>query len=430
MMELLYTTLVIFGFLFLFSFSCKIFKGFKIFFVCFQLLLSIILLSDNFYKDQSLYEDQDYNYIQNLYFLPIKSLNKTLNENGVLKSIDFDILNSSEFSLIKTEKYSTQCLENYFIRKNEFCPITDIKLGNEKDKIYQNNITIAENEYIYYTKEDKLGKLYKSFDYYDFRVNKQDIFSIDKIARKEFNKLSNPIYDFKSYIKFCDILCNLLILMSFVYTICESLDYSKCDVIRDFNQIIQLIILILHFIRFNKFIYVKNFLFNNKDIYDIDAEKYFPNKVFNIDSFLLSVCINLFIFDFLNISFPEKPSCCEADCCNFKYDLSDDSDFKKVNFIIFIPAYTVFFVLAILDILNDKKIKRLYNKIIYNWNMNPIKSIYKGDESNYDFIWKNEYFKIERISNNNYINAFSEKDGNKICGKDNYGNKTYQDIAN
>ena len=130
MMELLYTTLVIFGFLFLFSFSCKIFKGFKIFFVCFQLLLSIILLSDNFYKDQSLYEDQDYNYIQNLYFLPIKSLNKTLNENGVLKSIDFDILNSSEFSLIKTEKYSTQCLENYFIRKNEYCPITDIKLGN------------------------------------------------------------------------------------------------------------------------------------------------------------------------------------------------------------------------------------------------------------------------------------------------------------
>ena len=57
--------------------------------------------------------------------------------------------------------------------------------------------------------------------------------------------------------------------------------------------------------------------------------------------------------------------------------------------------------------------------------MNPIKSIYKGDESNYDFIWKNEYFKIERISNYDYINAFLEKDDNKICGKDNYGNNLY-----
>ena len=30
-------------------------------------------------------------------------------------------------------------------------------------------------------------------------MNKQDYFTLDNIIRKEFNKLYNPIYDFKFY---------------------------------------------------------------------------------------------------------------------------------------------------------------------------------------------------------------------------------------
>ena len=155
MLELLYTTLTLFGFLFPSFFFCKEFKPLKIFFISFQLILCIILLSDNFYKKQSLYEDPYFNYIQNLDFFPIKSLNKTNSENNQVEKITFEKMNNSEFSLIKTQKYSIQCLENYYINKNESCPITDIKLGNINYKIYQNFIIINESEYLYYTKEDK-----------------------------------------------------------------------------------------------------------------------------------------------------------------------------------------------------------------------------------------------------------------------------------
>ena len=79
---------------------------------------------------------------------------------GSFENISFGIINNSEFSLIKTKKYSIQCLENCYINKGESCPITDIKLGNKNDKIYNQSIQINENEYIYYTNENKLGKLY------------------------------------------------------------------------------------------------------------------------------------------------------------------------------------------------------------------------------------------------------------------------------
>ena len=92
---------------------------------------------------------------------------------------------------------------------------------------------------------------------------------VDKIGRKEFNKLSNPIYDFKFYIKFCDVLCFLLIFISFWLTILEPIDELKFNFSIFFNQMIQIIIIILHFIRLNKFVEVKNFLFDNEDIYDI-----------------------------------------------------------------------------------------------------------------------------------------------------------------
>ena len=53
-------------------------------------------------------------------------------------------------------------------------------------------------------------KLYKLFNYSEFEKNNEDSLSnqeINKIARKEFNKISNPILDFKYFIKFFDVYC-------------------------------------------------------------------------------------------------------------------------------------------------------------------------------------------------------------------------------
>ena len=72
-------------------------------------------------------------------------------------------------------------------------------------------------------------------------------FSIDKIVRKEYNKLTNPIIDFKFFIQFYDIICSLLISMSFVYSLFESSKDRKFGWFRIFNLIymkMNLIILI------------------------------------------------------------------------------------------------------------------------------------------------------------------------------------------
>ena len=157
----------------------------KIFIIFFQLIISFILLSNNFYKKHSLFKDSNFQYVQKLNFSPIKSLYETSYNNGSFKNISFDVMYSDEYSLIKTEKYSTKCLEHFFIESNESCPITDIKLEKTKKDEYQNFIKINDEEYLYYTKENKLGKLYKSFNYFEFKENKVDIFTIDKIIRKE-----------------------------------------------------------------------------------------------------------------------------------------------------------------------------------------------------------------------------------------------------
>ena len=78
-----------------------------------------------------------------------------------------------------------------------------------------------------------------------------------------------------------------------------------------------------------------------------------------------------------------------------------------------------------------------YNNLMYNWNTNPIKSIELSPTEDYEFAkiktkkkeysfykWRNNYFKIEKIKNFNYVNIYKNKNG-KICGKDNYGNDLY-----
>jgi len=305
MIELLYTTLVLFGFFFPLFLIFPIFKFMKLVILSFQLILSFILLSKNFYKKHSLYNSPKFQNIQSTDFYPIKDLYKIRNE------ISFNITTYNKFSLIKTEIYSKQCLKNYFIQEKEFCPITDIILEKTKSDIYKNYIQLNDNEYIYYTNENKLGKLYKSFNYSNFKENKEDVFSLDKIVRKEYNKLSNPILNFKNYIKYSDIICTLLIFSSLLYSLFEPLNNLRCGFFILVNLIIQITLLVLYILKFVKFIEIKKFLFDNNDIYGDDS--YYPNKVFNIDSFPIAISLNFFIYDLLFIFFPNKISCFEVD---------------------------------------------------------------------------------------------------------------------
>ena len=74
----------------------------------------------------------------------------------------------------------------------------------------------------------------------------------------------------------------------------------------------------------------------------------------------------MFIFKFFNIFFPNKPCGCGCNCCDINLDSLN-------NITYFLPIYLSFFVLAILDILNDGKINDNYDKLIYNWEMGAYK---------------------------------------------------------
>ena len=158
------------------------------------------------------------------------------------------------------------------------------------------------------------------------------------------------------------------------YSIFEFYNKLNCnEIFHSSNIFVQLIILVIYSIRFIKFTETKKFLFDNGDIYK--KESYFPNKVFNIDSFPIALSLNLFIFYLLYLIFPNKINCCEYDDYPKK--------FKQTELIIIIylylfPLFIGYFIIGIIDFLNDEKIKYNYDYLISNWKMKPIKSINLG----------------------------------------------------
>ena len=423
MLEFLYTTLVLLVFFFIGFLIIPTFKYMKMIMIIIQLIFSFILVSKNFYKKHSLYSAPRVQYIQSLDFYPINYINRTDNINGTFKNIIYDTMSDNKFSLIQTKKYSTQCLEHYFIKKNEACPITDIKFDNKFSKIYQDSIQISDNEYCYYTNKNKLGKLYKSLYYSEFEGIKENAFTyedINKIARKEFNKISNPILNFKYYINFFDVICPMLIITSLCISLFEHVDDHKLGMLRIMNISIQIIILIIYIVRFYKFIRVKQFLFDNKDIYENDS--YFSNKHFNIDSFPLALSINLFIINTLYIVYPNHELCLDVP----KNFLSFNSQYVPLFYAFFF--FISKFIFEIFDIINDKKINIAYKNIIYNWKISPMKSInlayIETEDLRYNVNWKGRIFQKEKLLDYNYINILSSSNS-KLCGKDNYGNKLY-----
>ena len=126
-MEELSVTSTVFVSFFIFGYRLiPNFKSMKSIIIFFELIISFIFLSKNFYKKHSLYSSK-FQYIQTTDFYPIKTLYKTLYENGEFKSIEFDRVSSNEFSLIQTQKYSKQCFNNHYIQTKDDCPIIDIK---------------------------------------------------------------------------------------------------------------------------------------------------------------------------------------------------------------------------------------------------------------------------------------------------------------
>ena len=151
MLELLYTSLVIFGFYFSFFMCCPVFNPIKITMFAAQLALCITLLSKNFYKKHSLWKEPNFINIHKVPYYPIKSINLKYNEE-----LSIEKMYDSEFSIIKTEEYSNECLENYFIKSYEECPITDIILDNKINEKYENysRLDLTPNSYLYYTNND------------------------------------------------------------------------------------------------------------------------------------------------------------------------------------------------------------------------------------------------------------------------------------
>ena len=209
------------------------------------------------------------------------------------------------------------------------------------------------------------------------------------------------------------------------------------------NVIIHAIIFVLYLIRFMKFIKVKKFLFDNKILFSYDD--YLPNKYFNIDSFPIAVEINIFLFYILYMIFPKKPSLCtQEERNNYKKYLCQECDnscnFDKclISTLLVIPLLLTLVIFSVLDILNDLKIKKIYDNMIYNWKTYPIKSISLNPNEDYDFgkiringeirhtfyNWKNNYFKVERLNDYNYLNIYNNENG-KLCGKDSSGNNLY-----
>ena len=119
MLEFLYTTLVLLVPCFLVFLILPAFKYAKMGMIIFQLIFSFILVSKNFYKKHNLYNAPRFQYIQSTNFYPINSLYKTFSN---IDDVGYNSMNDNKFSLIRTEKYSTQCLEHYFIIKDETCP--------------------------------------------------------------------------------------------------------------------------------------------------------------------------------------------------------------------------------------------------------------------------------------------------------------------
>ena len=424
------------------------FQYVKYFIIITEFILCFILFSNNFYKKHYLWKENELSFIHSLPFKPIIDINIT---NSPFE-LEFKTLEDSTFSIVLTRDYSNKC-NDYFYIKSKICPITNIIIENNKSNNYEsyNEIKLDYNKYIYFTRNNSYKELYedsygltKNLNFTGIYFNFQEYYN-NYISND--NMIYNAFKGFKNYVKYCDFVCLALLIISLMYKFIESCDDHKFNYFKIINTFIQIAILIIYIFRYIKFKKIKNILVNNLYPNINKTNNYTPYKYFNIDSFVVVVPINLIIINVLSLIIPKKYHIIkENNSDSDKFNFCNDDD-KKDSRIIYLltPFLITSIIFIILDFINDLKIKKIYNNMIYNWSTSPIKSIELSPKKEYQLLkiyeynynykkketkiyerydWKDKFFKIEKINNYNYINIYKNKNG-KLCGKDSYGNNLY-----
>ena len=155
MIELLYAVIIVFVASFIAYFIFPTFQYMKLYLYSFQLLIWILLISLNQYKNHYLWNEPDFNSIQELPYPPINGINIIYDTNNQASGIKVTYSNKV-YSLIETEKYSKKCINNYYVPQSETCPITDIIVQNYDSDRYSDYEKIENNNwYIYYKRDSQ-----------------------------------------------------------------------------------------------------------------------------------------------------------------------------------------------------------------------------------------------------------------------------------
>ena len=317
-----------------------------------------------------------------------------------------------------------------------------MKKKNEYTNYYE--IKINDNKYLYYTKNKKDGQLYEStkrqmkVDNLNF-LSEFDFKNANKIKKVDEERLNISFINFKNFIYYGDLIILIVIIMYIFYIFLEPFDNKKFNYNKIFNVIYELGILVFYIIRYEKFLKFKNFLLDNEDtykdksIYDNKKYYYFPNKFFNLDSFPISISINIILIRIIYLFFPQK---CHYYLNKEKYSSCFEGVLGEYTYIFIKSKIICVIILFILPFFEGSYFE-FYDNLIYNWNTNPIKSIEISPKKDYEFAkiktkkksysfyqWRYNYFKIEKLKKFDYINIYKNENG-KICGKDGYGNDLY-----
>ena len=469
MIELLYSLLTVLGISIIPFFLFASFQYSKIYFYSFQIIIWILLISINDYKKNFLWNEPEFQPIKNTPYPPIKNIIPEKNENDYLLSLTLEYANS-RFSIIKTEIYTKECLENYFIPENEECPLTEIKVEYNISENYHGykNISIGKGN-IFFKNDSKEGKLYSAYHFSSLNdsnstefillgVNGEpnsltfnssfDYKKVDSIKSLEEHKLIKPYKSFKNYISICDYICLFLLIFSITYYIMGNKNDSEWNYFKIIEYNLQFIIFILYLVRFILFEDVKQFFKQNYELYPIYSSfnkteyfgDYFP-KIISIQSFPLAISLSMIFYNILFLIIPNKWSWQSKNFPQNKFYFFNEENKKIFRlYILFLPFIIIYLICFIFDIINDNNIGTIYKNTIDNWTSNPIWSIeINNDSSNYNLghiytkekpyyfnSWKNNFFKIEKYEAYNYLNIYpNTKYNGKICGKDSYGNKLY-----
>ena len=463
MIELLFSFLIILGFYFLISIplyknidkSINCIKGLTSMCICIFKFLYVIYyylgLIDN-YKNHSLWDEKsNFNPMPELKDYPIKELNGIYINETFIK-LDYKLSSIKEYSLIKTDDYPKQCLQNFFINEYEDCPITNIIIENKGYLHYLNNykkIKINEKKYLYFTNNDKNGQIYFGNERLSYLLDFSDNFSYKKFKALEniveilSNSRTNPFMKLKKYSYYMDNIIIAIIILSCILEFSDIIIFCrkynkdkilKLNLLLMISFIIDILVSILLFIRFVLFIKIKHFLLDYEEFYEDKSIHYFPNKYINFDGFPSVIIFENALFQLITIIIYNKIK---------KINIFDSHSYLKDNegrlvlLITVISGYITFFIFDNIYYYNSNY--NYYKELKYNWGQNPIKNIEISPKENYEiasihtkydkitfYDWRNNFFKIERLNDFDYFNTLSSNNKpKKRCGKDSIGNYLY-----